>query len=352
MIEGLFSDLEKKVPLCDLGVYTRNRNFRLFLSSKAGQKNPLKLVEDAHFYGDAYFYGSRITMNNRIFLDALVIPAQSSSNLSIQLVDMDSFIRRNPAPFLHNPYEQNGDARCMARSTEKNVNVVQWTSSTIRPVGAFGDYVQILDGNGCTSPYPLLDEHILRVNQRWRKNSTIRLWRLLRNPSNGRRRIVYEISGCRYCYNIEREHRSNHIFWMVDLEQLVAYQRCHDIDCRGFRSNDFPLPGFVKSTIPSVDDIAKPDFVPQLSTEKLKDELAGVVQLTRITNGLDSEASGSKLEQEQIESEPNLTRLKKIESETNLIRLRRLSAVYENRRVSEELSRTIDPFADCDDEDD
>lgn len=61
--------------------------------------------------------------------------------------------------------------------------------------------------------------------------------------------IIYncyvQIGGCRYCFNISREHRGNHIYWVVDLSNRVAYQKCHDPDCRGFRSNDYPLPPFV-----------------------------------------------------------------------------------------------------------
>uniref|UniRef100_A0A915DTC0 DNA-directed primase/polymerase protein n=1 Tax=Ditylenchus dipsaci TaxID=166011 RepID=A0A915DTC0_9BILA len=54
--------------LCDLSVYSRNRNFRLFLSSKCGKDAILKLADYCTFYEDL----SPVS-NAQIFLDALII---------------------------------------------------------------------------------------------------------------------------------------------------------------------------------------------------------------------------------------------------------------------------------------
>ncbi|RXG55400.1 hypothetical protein Avbf_08231 [Armadillidium vulgare] len=46
----------------------------------------------------------------------------------------------------------------------------------------------------------------------------------------------------RYCNNIGREHKSNSVMYVVNLRLGVFYQKCHDPDCKDFRSNERKLP--------------------------------------------------------------------------------------------------------------
>jgi hypothetical protein len=56
--------------------------------------------------------------------------------------------------------------------------------------------------------------------------------------------IVYTIANNRYCENIQRQHKSNHILIIADLNRQIFYQKCLDPDCRliDFRSTDKILP--------------------------------------------------------------------------------------------------------------
>ncbi|VDM96444.1 unnamed protein product, partial [Onchocerca ochengi] len=63
------------------------------------------------------------------------------------------------------------------------------------------------------------------------------------------------ISNCRYCFNIGREHRSNGVYWIVDLDKLHCFQKCFDVDCNGISSNYFPLPNFVCTSLLSTKDL-------------------------------------------------------------------------------------------------
>lgn len=54
--------------------------------------------------------------------------------------------------------------------------------------------------------------------------------------------LVYDIAKYRWCGNVERFHKSNNIMIVVDLKEEVWYQKCHDPDCRNFRSSSYPLP--------------------------------------------------------------------------------------------------------------
>ena len=53
----------------DTGVYTRNRNFRLYKSSKIGKYVPLEVAEDNKFYP---IQSKNISIENQYFLSALV----------------------------------------------------------------------------------------------------------------------------------------------------------------------------------------------------------------------------------------------------------------------------------------
>lgn len=44
------SSKNARVPICDEAVYSRNRNFRLYLSSKAKRETTLQLAQDCQFY--------------------------------------------------------------------------------------------------------------------------------------------------------------------------------------------------------------------------------------------------------------------------------------------------------------
>lgn len=50
-------------------------------------------------------------------------------------------------------------------------------------------------------------------------------------------RYQLEITGTyRYCENIGRHHKKNHIYFLVDPDQRTYCQKCHDPDCSGFQS--------------------------------------------------------------------------------------------------------------------
>ena len=92
-------------------------------------------------------------------------------------------------------------------------------------------------------PYPSLTKHILD-NLEYisnKKGGFIRNWTCWESSSGGWK-VRFEIGGNRFCLNKRREHKSNHIFVIVDLKWSCFYQKCHDIDCIHFTSQMFPLP--------------------------------------------------------------------------------------------------------------
>ena len=66
----------------------------------------------------------------------------------------------------------------------------------------------------------------------------IRCWQL--HPPSGL--MSYSMSRSRYCSRVGREHKSNGIFFTFDLRGGVAQQRCYDPDCRGYAAPATRLP--------------------------------------------------------------------------------------------------------------
>ncbi|KVI07145.1 DNA primase, UL52/UL70 type, Herpesviridae [Cynara cardunculus var. scolymus] len=54
--------------------------------------------------------------------------------------------------------------------------------------------------------------------------------------------MVYSMSRNRFCERIGRQHKSNHVMYVVDLQKAAYYQKCYDPDCRGYRSPLRPVP--------------------------------------------------------------------------------------------------------------
>ena len=72
--------------------------------------------------------------------------------------------------------------------------------------------------------------------------------------------IIYNIIGNKYCENIQRQHKSIHIYFVVNLNQLTYVQKCYDPgmlikfkkypnrylptqkDCKNFHFQPKPIP--------------------------------------------------------------------------------------------------------------
>ncbi|CAM9146110.1 unnamed protein product [Ectocarpus fasciculatus] len=75
-----------------------------------------------------------------------------------------------------------------------------------------------------------------------------------RSPATVVRRLTHQVANNRWCWNIGRAHKSNHVFLVTDLSRGEVRQHCHDQECRrsGYRSNPVRLPIGVA---PSEDDL-------------------------------------------------------------------------------------------------
>lgn len=172
------NDKENTVSLCDLGVYTKNRNFRLFLSSKFGKNVPLVVANNNSF--------RPALDSNEAFFKASLITHFEDEKSSNQLL---TFAKDTIGTSKHHDQKPH----------DPTLNGYQ------------------------VSPWNEIDKFIMELVA----PGTIRQWMYYDRTET----IVYVIQGNRYCSSIGREHKRNHIKYVVNLPNATYYQSCFDPDC-------------------------------------------------------------------------------------------------------------------------
>ncbi|KAM6221011.1 DNA-directed primase/polymerase protein [Rhynchocyon petersi] len=195
------NNVGEKHLFVDLGVYTKNRNFRLYKSSKIGKHVALEVAKDNIFSPQQ---SENVSEENQYFLSSLVCNVRFSDTLRILTCDT--------------PQKKQRQVECFNHSSTS---------------------VETMEGFQC-SPYPEIDHFVLSLVNRHGIKGGIRRWSYFFPEEL----LVYDICKYRWCENIGRAHKSNNIMILVDLKSEVWYQKCHDPVCKAenFKSDCFPLP--------------------------------------------------------------------------------------------------------------
>ncbi|XP_011941674.1 PREDICTED: DNA-directed primase/polymerase protein isoform X7 [Cercocebus atys] len=198
------NNVGEKHLFVDLGVYTRNRNFRLYKSSKIGKRVALEVPEDNTFFP---IRSKDVSDEYQYFLSSLVSNVRFSDTLRILTCDP-------------------------SQNKQKGVGYSNSIGTSVETIGGFQ-----------CSPYPEVDHFVLSLVNKDGIKGGIRRW----NYFFPEELLVYDICKYRWCENIGRAHKSNNIMILVDLKNEVWYQKCHDPVCKAenFKSDCFPLPAEV-----------------------------------------------------------------------------------------------------------
>ncbi|XP_028255631.1 DNA-directed primase/polymerase protein isoform X2 [Parambassis ranga] len=185
----------------DLGVYTKNRNFRLYKSSKVGKNAAFTVAEDNKFTPKPE---KGISAEESVFLASLVCNVSFTGQRILSWDIPETKERRSLMP--HSQQESTSSSSLLS---------------------------------GClSSPHKEVDSFVLTVVNKDGIQGSIRRW----NYFAAEQLLVYDIAKYRWCENVGRFHKSNNIMIVVDFKEEVWYQKCHDPDCRNFRSSSYPLP--------------------------------------------------------------------------------------------------------------
>ncbi|XP_062518745.1 DNA-directed primase/polymerase protein-like isoform X2 [Corticium candelabrum] len=198
------------------GVYTRNRNFRILWSSKHGKSAYLHVAKENQFktanlekYRNLWKDGHHECLQRdrqfSLFLSSLVCAVRFDGSCQPRILTFDS-----------------SPSKPMARKT------------TIRLEDSC-----VLESLS-HSPFHSLDSFILSQVSTGGVQGVITKATYFPEGNT----LSYDIGKNRWCGNVGRQHKSNHIMIIVDLKQGVYYQKCHDPDCRkiNYKSSEFVLP--------------------------------------------------------------------------------------------------------------
>ncbi|XAR53611.1 hypothetical protein NMG60_11022230 [Bertholletia excelsa] len=201
----------------DTAVYSRNRCFRLPLSSKAGKSSIL--LPTGRFK-------CRNMSEEDMFMASLICKMDvDCERLLICKMDLDC------VKVLHFDTEINGDLRKQSEASRELI--LNSCTGDVSKAYLMGK-----------SPFPALDMFVESIASIGDVSGKIRSWCWFSEYGL----MVYSMSKNRYCERIGRQHKSNHVIYVVDLRRSVYYQKCHDPDCRGYRS---PLRLIPEDVIPN-----------------------------------------------------------------------------------------------------
>ena len=234
-----------RICFVDLGVYTKNRAFRLLWSSKYGKQKVLTIdpLDKMMYPGTSLTDGnSLLSAKKEVLLQSFVMPynvldyddnfLEISNGISNSLVIYQPELTK---------CTNNATSKIITMSNKASIS----TNTTI-----------IAQSNALPSIYPLLDETAIGYATKYsQSNNVIRisLWSLyITNHKLPRYRLNFQIIGSKYCHNIKREHKSNHVFIEIDLSYGFMYQKCWDVDCKGYNSDPVSID---KSVLPSHEEL-------------------------------------------------------------------------------------------------
>ncbi|XP_019088763.1 PREDICTED: DNA-directed primase/polymerase protein-like [Camelina sativa] len=198
----------------DTAVYSRNRCFRLAQSSKAGKTSVL--LPTGRFkcknMGEKDIFMTSLICNVESDCEKLLVCKMESD--CMKTLCFDTEVNNNNLVRNQNAQKFQLDARTSDMSTSY-----------------FGG----------KSPFPHLDQFIESLASTGDASGKIRCWYWFSEDSL----IVYSMLRNRYCERIGREHKSNHVMYIVDVRRGIYYQKCYDPDCRDYRSPIRPVPDSV-----------------------------------------------------------------------------------------------------------
>ncbi|KAA0150698.1 hypothetical protein FNF29_05035 [Cafeteria roenbergensis] len=205
--------LEGRTPIVDLGVYTRNRAMRLYMSRKYGKKASL-MPASTNAFEDGWGRGGD--------RPAVAVP-QTRPAAESPFPPVDAWVLQLAASF--------GGPPARIRSVAVLTRAVRLVSLD-RNAGATSEAAA---GEGDRAPSQGESAGAAGAAPTDAAGPDRREAALVR-------RLIYSMADNRFCLRIGRQHRSNNVAFSVDLEAGTASQTCMDPLCRGWRSDAVQVP--------------------------------------------------------------------------------------------------------------
>ena len=226
-------DETEKQLFVDSAVYSKNRNFRMYKSSKLGKNKFLNRANSCKYFPEIRDSDSNFQKQ----LKPTNLDANVDINPELYRTFLDSLITNiDFAPKETVSFETQTSLRTEMFDNPKACNKAI-ISEVPKPTKAVKYFM-----------YSGIEDLIISTLTKQMKLANVRVnendisFRTCKNLESNNL-VLYELDhNYRYCERIRRFHKSNKVYICVDLSKLVFYQKCFDPDCAGFRGNEFPIP--------------------------------------------------------------------------------------------------------------
>ena len=230
----------------DLGVYTRNRAWRMSLSSKADA--PARVLRPLSRRYGGVDPDENATISDRA---AFFCGLAGDVPLGFKLLSVEGAVYGGGGgpPGRRSSFAAGAGGAFSSSSSSSSSSFSASSSSSLR-------------ARPGPSPFPAVDAFIEGVATSLTgdgRQATVRSWAVAegegenggqqpssnQNPPPTTTTLVLSLRDGRFCGGVGRPHRSNGVYYVVDLRSGTFRQRCHDPECRGYRSPAAPLPADV-----------------------------------------------------------------------------------------------------------
>lgn len=196
-LEKLFIKRENNSSyfIADLSVYSRNRQFRIWRSTKLGQNRFLQIAEENEYSSDTardFLQHSLVTSTPQIGQQPVLLTCERP--------------RSRMRPY-------------------KNTDTTQ-----IERVASKTSY---------------LDDYVLDTIRSTENYENVSISRIVYYPQ--RECVIYAIDGSRWCKKLGRHHSQNRPYFVADMKKGTLYQKCPAMDCRGYRSTSLEIPPNIRA---------------------------------------------------------------------------------------------------------
>lgn len=227
--------VDKKQLFIDTGVYTRNRMFRVLGSSKFKKNAILRPLNASSSTPDE--------LNQDLFVNTLVCPYPSLEAMEMnQPTIRRRLLRCEPSPTALGRSKRFTTSRSTSKtlpssSVECRRSIYPALDTFIRSISTTGGVqgeiraIQMLMANNSAMLAVLPGQQPNQEEQTGDTTTAAQAYPWM---------IIYHMARNRWCANIRRPHKSNNVMFIVDIDQRVFYQKCHDPACQAidFRYDD------------------------------------------------------------------------------------------------------------------
>lgn len=186
------------------GVYTKNRNFRLYLSTKIGKNAPLVASSVSGMNPPDPSLAVTEKAHEKFFLASLVTVGVYKEGMKILNVGPDKTSFKSDSYLRH---------RSVSSSLSRT-------------------------GDALPTMFPDIQSFMIKYISRTGSPAFIRNATYFSTSQT----LILGVNGNRYCHRIQREHKSNGVYYIVDIKRGLFCQKCFDPDCLYWRSPETSLP--------------------------------------------------------------------------------------------------------------